>query len=72
MNDSVEFSDEQIKAIGDCYELLAKITLKQNYRIIPFKDFYGDGTRFMPLTREGVAVVYESTIETWKELGAIS
>ena len=67
-----EVSDEQVKAMGDCYDLLAKITMKQNYRIIRFEDFYGDGTRFPLLTREGVAAVYESTIETWEELGVIS
>ena len=66
-----EFTDSQEKALQDCMEIFAKITIKQG-SIIPFDIFYGDGTRFPKLSRAGVASVYESAIELWKENGLIS
>ena len=71
MKDETTFDESQEKAIGDCYDRLARITHKQGF-VIPFHTFYGDGTLFPKLTRKGVATVYESAMETWKEEGIIS
>jgi hypothetical protein len=66
-----EYFESKERYIIACMEIFAKVTIKQG-SIVPFDIFYGDGSRFPQLTRDGVLAVYESFIELWKEAELIS
>ena len=45
------------KAINDAYDYIVAVTEKQGY-LMDFNIIYGDGTRFTPLRRAGVYLIY--------------
>ena len=46
------------KAINDAYDYIVAVTEKQGY-LMDFNIIYGDGTRFTPLRRAGVYLIYD-------------
>ena len=52
-------SQEHIdQAISDAYDYIVRASEKQ-LRLLPLDILYGDGTRFLPLTKKGFEVVYQ-------------
>jgi len=49
------------QAIESAYDIIAAIFQKQE-GIVPFVDCYGDGTRFLPLTKKGVGIVWHEMV----------
>jgi len=63
---AIEQANIEQKAIERAYDIFARIAQKQG-RMLPFRNMYGDGTRFSPLNRKGARLVYDAIIETLEE-----
>ncbi len=56
------------KALNKALDYIIDVTKVQG-RMLPIELLYGDGTRWLPLSRKGFEVVYNSVKETLSEQG---
>lgn len=54
----MKLTTKEKQSLRNAFEYMATVTLKQN-RILPFRELYGDGSRFGELSRFGVLMVYK-------------
>ena len=59
-----QVDDLRLKQI---YDYIVNVFVKQE-RIIPFIDLYGDGTMFLPFSKQGAEMFYDTIVKVYNNL----